>query len=52
MTIYGDYKEYYAEIGNPYKALEHTKKYYDLLFRKPKKAAGDKIKLVELENDV
>ncbi|WP_312324304.1 helix-turn-helix transcriptional regulator [Soonwooa sp.] len=52
MTIYSDYKEYYAEIGNPYKALEHTKKYYDLTISQAEKSSTDKIKLVELENDV
>ncbi len=52
VTIYGDYKEYYAEIGNPNKALEYTKKYYDLTISQAEKSSTDKIKLVELENDV
>lgn len=52
VTIYGDYKEYYTEIGNPTKALEYTKKYYDLTISQAEKSSTDKIKLVELENDI
>lgn len=52
VSIYDDYKEYYTQNGNPEKALEYTKKYYEIAISQTEKSSTDKIKLVELENDI
>lgn len=52
VTIYDDYREYYTEIGNPTKALEYTKKYYEITISQAEKTSSDKIKVVELENEI